>query len=548
MELQGLIDANWSAYEQKRFLNDDTKTKADGFDPESFKHVGFSDREEYLKTFVPALARGERVRGELNNFQPPRLSSINGSAYQALVIRYGILRLLIEQPAYQMEKEELLASVQAWQLEILDSYEEGDFDDGDELLHLSKAAVTHGSDIDDSELHLIFRFFELQNRVRDWKHEYYCWEDVFARLASIDRFPKVSRSESPEHALDTIEKGLWSLQEQALVYEIIDDDGKRVVGIPEDYADILQDWLPYEMSEANYRTMLETLEPFDRQPVLIETRETFGITAKNHGRNARRRENIVEKAVFPSDLFREVLEKDDLKLMVDEYGLDAHKFRTGEMIEAIIEYFEQTQRRVEEGEPDVELFLEFYADISNGYMDEIPPQLQRLVDDPDQSKQLEILFERATAEVFGGIFNLSETDLLGQHSSGTVADGQIKQDGKWLLWDNKRRAGNFKLDSTTRSKIKNYIDTKSQQHEVGWFVIIAPDFAESAAKNAKLMETQLNDVDIRLVKADDFQELAEFWRESFGESGHEFPLSMFNGTGLLDIEILKQALNREFSY
>lgn len=147
--------------------------------------------------------------------------------------------------------------------EIVETNEESDFADDDDLLHLSKAAVSHGSDIDDSELHMIYRYFELHNQAQDWKHQYYTWVDVFQRLSTIDRFPKVSRSEKPEHAIDTIEKGLWSLQEQAIVYEVVDNERCSVVGIPEDYTDSIADWLFCEMADENYLTMLETLEPFD---------------------------------------------------------------------------------------------------------------------------------------------------------------------------------------------------------------------------------------------------------------------------------------------
>lgn len=157
----------------------------------------------------------------------------------------------------------------------------------------------------------------------------------------------------------------------------------------------------------------------------MEASDTFDIDKKNHGLNEKRRENIVEKGVYPSDLFEETLAKDDLKAIVDTYGLDAHKQKKDEMIEKTIEYFEESQRRVEPGDPDVELFLEFYDDISNGNIEQIPPQLQGLVDDPDQTKVLEILFEEATAEIFKEVFNLDGTQLLGQRASGSVADGEI---------------------------------------------------------------------------------------------------------------------------
>lgn len=547
MHLHDLVDSEWNSYERKRFLKDDPKTKTDVFDPESFKHDGFDDMETYLEFYVPALAEDERLAAELTNFTPPRLRDINSSPYQALVIRYAILRTLIRQPNFKMRKPDLLDTVQAWQRQIIEEYKGGDFDATDELLHLSQAAVEHGTDVDDSELHMIYRFMEFHNRAQQWKHEYYTLEDVFRRLSTIDRFPKVSRSEKPEHAIDTIEKGLWSLQEQAIVYEIVDDERGDVVGIPEEYTEFIAKWLCYEMSDENYLTMLETLEPFNRQDLLVEASDTFGINRKNRGLNEKRRENIVAEGVYPSDLFEAVLSKDDLKAIVDRFGLDAHKQKRDEMVEATIAYFEQSQRGVEPEAEKVDLFLEFYDEIADGKVDEIPPQLQGLFDEPNQSKKLEILFEEATAEIFREIFNLEGTELLGQGASGTVADGEIEQDGMWLLWDNKRRTGKFKLGSTTRSKIKNYIDTKNQQHDVHWFIIIAPEFASSALDDANLMEKHLGGVDIRLVRAADFQALARFWQDEFGGASKEFPLSMFNGSDLLNIDTLTRALKREFS-
>lgn len=546
MELRDLIDKDWKSYERKRFLKDNTKEKTDAFDPESFKHDGFENREKYLETYVSALADKERLDLELNDFTPPRTSSINDSPYQALVIRYGILRTLIQQLDYNMEKESLLEAVQSWQKRVIEEFSEDDFSD-DELLYLAKAAVDYKSDLDDSELHMLYSYFELHNRAADRKHEYFTWFDLFKRLSAIDRFPKVSRSEKPEHALDTIEKGLWSLQEQAIVYEIMDDEKGDLVGIPEDYVDYIRDWLYYEMSDENFLNMLEQLEPFDDQARLIEASEAFNITAKNYGRNDKRRENIVKAGVFPSELLDEVLLKDELKEIVDQYALDAHKLKKGEMIEKTIEYFEQSQKYLDEGEADAELYLKCYEDIADGNIERIPPQIQEIVDEEDQATRLEILFEEATAEIFKDVFNLEGTKLLGQVASGIVADGEVEQDGKWLLWDNKRRADKFKLGSNTQSKIKNYIDTKSQQHDVEWFLVIAPDFTKKAVDNATQLEKQVGGKDIRLVKAEDFKRLAIFWQDNYDKSGRELPLSIFYGSDILNLEETKEALNRAFS-
>ncbi|QKY19611.1 hypothetical protein B4589_004160 [Halolamina sp. CBA1230] len=546
MELRELAEQDWNSHERKRFIKDETKSSTDSFDPESFKHDGFSDREKYLETYVPALAEEERLETELNNFTPPRLNALNDSPYQALVIRYGILRQLIQQPDYSMPKDGLLENVQTWQLDILNEYSEDEFPDSDDLLHLAEAAVDYKNDVDDSELHMVYSYFELHNRSREQKHEYYTWLDFFKRLSAIERFPKVRRSDSPEHALDTIEKGLWSLQEQAIVYEVNTDSTNELVGIPEEYIDYVRDWLYYEMSEENYLRMLETLEPFDRQSLLVDIREQYGIESKTGGRNDRRRESIVRGGVFPSELLRYALTKDELKGIVDRYGLDAHKQKTEEMISAIIDYFEQSQKSVGDDDPAVELYLSAYEDIADGTVQQVPPQLQDLVDADNPGDKLDILFEDATAEIFSEVFNLDGTNLLGQRANGVVADGEVEQGDKWLLWDNKRRARQFKLGSTARSKIKSYIDTKAGQHEVEWFLIIAPEFSENAETHAEQLEMQVGR-DIRLVRADDFKQLAEQWREEYADDGHELPLSIFFGSGLFDPDMAMQVLDQQFS-
>lgn len=546
MQLCELIDRNWNSYERKRFIKDDTKTKTDDFDPEAFKHDGFDDREAYLETYVPALAAEERLKQELNNFTPPRLSEINNSPYQALVIRYGVLRQLIQQSDYNMEKSDLIDAVQNWQRDLIEAHDEDSFPETDDLLHIAQAAVDYKNQIDDSELHMVFSYFELHNNAHDSKHEYYTWLDFFQRLSAFDRFPKVSRSDSPEHAHDTIEKGIWSLQEQALVYEVDDPNHKELVGIPEDYIDEIRDWLYYEMSDENYRQMLETLEIFDQQSVLIEARECFGVTGKNYGKNEKRRENIVQAGIYPTELLNEVVPKDALKEIVDRYGLDAHKLKTEEMVSAIIEYFELSQKSVEEGQPKVDLYLEVYGDIADGAVTDVPPQLQDIVDADNPSEKLDVLFEDATGEIFREVFNLEGTNQLGQQATGVVADGEIEQNGQWLLWDNKRRRQEFRLGSDTRSKIKNYIDTKGEQHDVEWFLIIAPDFTDQAASNALQLEMQVG-TDIRLVRAEDLKTLAELWRENYAANRRELPLSVFTGSEIFGVETAADWLETQFS-
>lgn len=208
MELRELPDKKWKTRELDRFLKNGCKLETEDFDPASFSHEGFENWQKYVEDYVPALRDPVRLDRELNRFRPPRLRNMNDSPYQALVLRYGVLRTLIKQLDYQMEKTALLEEVQQWQCILIDEFDEDSFNENDDLLHLAQAAVDYQSQINDSELHLIYSYFELHNDSQERKHNYYTWLDFFKRLSSIDQFPKISRSDSPAHAIDTIKQGL----------------------------------------------------------------------------------------------------------------------------------------------------------------------------------------------------------------------------------------------------------------------------------------------------------------------------------------------------
>lgn len=330
------------------------------------------------------------------------------------------------------------------------------------------------------------------------------------------------------------------------MYEISDPEHGDLVGIPEDYLEYVRAWLGYEMADANYRQMLDTLDVFDRRAVLIEASDTFGIDKKNYGKNENRRANLIESGVYPSDLFRAVVSKDELKEIVDRYRIDAHKRKTDDMIRQTIRYFEESQKDVEDDESQVDVYLSAYEAIADGEIQAVPPQLQDVTDDEDLSRRLDVLFEDATTRIFADVFNLEGTTRLGQQTSGIAADGEIEQDGKWLLWDNKRRLGEFTLDANTRAKIKNYIDQKRQQHDVEWFLIIAPAFSDTAIQNAKKLEMEVG-VDIRLVTAAVLTDIGTAWRDDYADEDRELPLSVFYGTGILEPGIVKSMLETQFA-
>lgn len=547
MELRELPDKKWNALEKDRFLKDSSKTKTDDFDPDVFEHEGWEDRERFVEKYVPALADEGRLEAELNDFRPPRLSSMNDSPYQALALRYGILRTLIKQLDYQMEKQDLFESVQNWQKNVIEAFAEEDYPEDDDLLHLARAGVEYESQLNDSELNLIHSYFQLHNEAQDRRHNHYTWLDFFKRLSAIDRFPKISRSDKPEHALDTIKQGVWSLQEQAILYEVKNTDSDDIVGIPEDYVQFVRDWLDYEMSFENYVHMLEQIEPLDNRSRLSEAVDKFDVETSRS--NQEKRENLAKAGVFPSELLSEMLTNKELKQVLDDFGLEASRNQNADMIDTIIEYFEHSQKYSDVGtdEPLEVLYLRSFEEISDGNIERIPPQLQKAVpDDEDYDEKLDMLFEEATAEIFQEAFNLDGTNMKGYSSTGTVPDGEVEQDGSWLLWDNKRRTGDFKLDADTRAKIKDYIDTKSQQHDVEWFLIIAPGFSKNAEKDALKLEKQVG-IDIRLMTAGDFRSLAEFWTERFDDNGRELPLSVFYGAGEIDLEPIKESLEEQFS-
>ena len=291
--------------------------------------------------------------------------------------------------------------------------------------------------------------------------------------------------------------------------------------------------------------MMESIDMLDHQGTLIDIADAFDVAKART--NEERRELIAKAGVYPSELLSYALTAEELREIIDDFGLDADMRIKDDMIATIIDYFEYSQRWIDgDGDgPTLEMYLSSYEDIADGTVERIPKQLHEAVDTKDIDDRLEILFEEATAVIFDEAFSL-EPNLLGQHSSGSVPDGEVEQDGQWLLWDNKRRSGPCKLNATTRAKIKSYIDNKDQQHDVEWFLVIAPEFADSAERNALKLEKQTG-VDIRLLTADDLRSLADFWNDKFAEREAALPLSIFYGAGEFDLEPVKEALEEMFA-
>lgn len=65
--------------------------------------------------------------------------------------------------------------------------------------------------------------------------------------------------------------------------------------------------------------------------------------------------------------------------------------------------------------------------------------------------------------------------------------------------------------------------------------------------DAEMLEKRVGGVDVRLVSAEDFRRLAEYWIDAVGDRSAELPLPIFHGAGELNLETAYQMIDQEFA-
>lgn len=538
MKFSELYNQKWNNTPlKKRFLKQDKKVQ--NKDGEYLLNVSSMEGKNQLKEKADQFLNPERIRKELERFVPPR----SLSNYEYLVLKYGILKFLCKSPGYSEEEDELIRYVrEKWEREIIEEYKEEtkEFAD-DELFKLARAASDYEDEILKGELNLIHRYLKEYNSEKDHENEKLWWGDFFIRLCAIKKFPKLS--EAKIHGNRKVQKAVRALEDQAILYEIKGEHGEKIIGIPEEFVPEIKKWLHFELSKNKFKKLLREIDEFKRG-TLNTVMKTCDLGSAS-GNEARIKE-IAGSKVLPSEALEIGLDREDLKNIVDRYQVNISKRKSSqEIAEAIVQSFLDWGREDEELEWENPQYLEYFEELSS--LEPIThPFTDRLKGDLKKRDLKNIYdkeFEIATYEILKNVLSVQEVELLG-HTDSRVPDGRIEWGDDVILWDNKASGEKYHMGAGDERAMKEYVE--QEDHNVELFMFISSGFSQSTHGK---VDTKFNskkdfETSICLVKAEDFKELAQYWRDYIlvENPDSKFPLSAFLQEGLLDLEKAKSRL------
>lgn len=429
-----------------------------------------------------------------------------------------ILNILLDQNGYFLEHNELIKAVKKEEEKIIQRSKEKEalkYSDPNALRiykRVLKAAWKWQDSISSHEQNILNVLKEELN-LSTYEHR--------ILESKLGYFPQAGNK---IHGINIIKDSLKNLQYRGLVARIKDDDYYYV--IPEEIARTMRDILGIELRNDAYTLLLNKLKKDSLKTILRDNNLPLS------GVKDSLIERIINSKIKPS-MALESLTKDDLKEVLrtlDDVNISGTK---PEMINNIIEFYNKLVTYSVESGDKREQYYNYINELANR-------NYEQLRGNNIISKDLEIehLFEDATRFLFDIKLGIKPCDMEGNDNP----DGRLDfNDKEVVLWDNKSCENDYIFPDDHFNQFKRYIDNEDKR--VTLFLVISSSFSDdSISKAYRLKAVSETDTDVGLITADEIKYVAENWRDYSSKDG-DFDLQVFNYTGRLTKDILKQRMN-----
>ncbi|MCF8309559.1 MAG: hypothetical protein K9I68_11175 [Bacteroidales bacterium] len=459
----------------------------------------------------------EKIRERLSNY----IKSSKKPHQTSLLLTF-VLKTLIASHQYSLKYEDLVDKVVKAETEIINNSEKKEY-----FKHLDKksleifetilSAAFEDNYISEDELYLI-------RKVR--KTIGFQENDQYLLQAKLKSFPKDNNT---PHTHNEINQCIIDLQKYGIVFYCnrLEDEDHLCV-IPEELVDGVKSFLGIDLTAEKYRLLLKNLSKEELQDIL----ESINIKFYD------KKENIIDRLVVTGITASEaldVLTTNRLSEICKKLNIKTSGSKN-DKINRIIKYYDGLINvEVEDTEDKRKVYYDFFEQLAKR-------DLQNLLGKNiiKQERDIDLAFEEATKYIFEEKLNYKVIDQEGTEHS----DGCLKfQNGDLLLWDNKSlNDEKYTFPNSHLKQFKRYIrDVSNKGGRVSCFLIIVPDFEESAKDNAlKLKYESGSDTDISIISAENLKMIAEEWTKN--KDKNEFNLQVFNTTGLLTREETKNRM------
>ncbi len=343
--------------------------------------------------------------------------------------------------------------------------------------------------------------------------------------AKLGFFPKPRNS---LHTRGEIESVRRTLQSKGLLFAIRDDKDEDFDIIPDEVAKAIRKASDIEIRRHGYQELLthRFVRSKDYLTALIEKAELI-----IDGRpTLQELQEICIQSLNPSQILGGFAPNDGLPLeKLRDWCAERNLKVSGtkaELIERIIECYDQLLQKSPNQEDERELYYNFYSQLAHRDLAFLRAQFMI-----EKDLECERRFEEATSFLFEKRLGHKPLPNVGSER----ADGALSYGDRLILWDNKSKEQVCSLQAHIR-QFDRYI--KASEKPIAAFLVIAPQFTNDSEALAIKYQVE-NQVPIALIEADELKWLADEWAKvSATKKIDSFDLGYLAQPGKLKREIL----------
>lgn len=457
-------------------------------------------RETIIRN-VDELSDPQRVQKRLSFRETPLSQRI---------LQSNILEVLLNDPDYMSDEEEIVEKGQALERSILQESRREDcfkYEPQGKVETLRSVLLVAVEDerVSQDELDLIRRLRrKLGLRERTQR----------ILLAQLDHYPKCGNAvNTPSDFRDALNE----LQKKGVLFYCNRLDGGRYV-IPQEVVPGVKQAIELQLNERSWRLLLDSLVKEQLSRILGDA----GLPKS--GTKDELIDRIVEAGLAPDETLDGLSNQELYDLCKSLPGAKVSGTKD-EKIARVIDYFDNLViKEIEEEASPGERYYQYYTELAKR-------DRENLLANKVIKKDLDMnaAFEEGTRYLFTEKLGLELQEFSGSdHADGSL---EFKAGGDLLLWDTKSKESVYDFPESHVKQFKRYI--RDSTRRVSCFLIIVPEIEDAAeVKAARLKAESQSDTDVALISAEDLKWVAEEW--SGMAKTDQFNIEVFNVTGIVD--------------
>ncbi len=477
-----------------------------------YRHLSFDELKSAVIKTAPQYYNEVNIKKTVDFFV------LNQDRHIRILFEIIVLQILLNSDDFTEDFKTTDDKVLNYEQTVIDTANEFEFENNDSNLSFYKyvleAAWEHNNDISVDEQNLINKICKKLNIT---KHTNNIIE------AKIGKYP------TPNNILHTKEeifKVRKLLQQKGILFPVRDNNYVNYDVIPYEIAQAIRKIYSIDIKKYGFSQLLSAKYVRNKKYLLsilnkagIEIQGSPNLSTINATVLERLNAHIILGGFSPND----GLDKSALSDWCAYIQLPTSGTKP-ELIERIIDYYDNIKQIEVDESDDRQLYYEFFEKLAHRELKDL--RQQNII---GKDLECEHKFELATNYIFEKKLNVKPLIMSGTEHP----DGMLSFNDKLILWDNKSKETDVNLLDHIK-QFDRYI--KKSEKPVAVFMVIAPSFTDNSAVECAKYSMQ-NDTLILLITASELKELAEKWQQS-NKNDEAFPLGYFKQSGRFNRDLI----------